>query len=63
MSVEDFIKELLKYPNQKAELNFVVNLINPMDESFDVNNCKVELFQQDIEDIEIYDVMIFQENK
>ena len=58
MSIEDFIKELQKYPNQKADLNFIVNMVNSEDETYDIENCEVSCFQQDVEDTESYDVMI-----
>lgn len=58
MSVEDFIKELQKYPNQKANLNFIVNVNNSDDDTYDIENCEVSCFQQDIEDAQSYDVMI-----
>ena len=50
MSVEDFIKELQKYPNQKADLNFIVNINNSEDDTYDIENCEVACFQQDFED-------------
>lgn len=58
MSVEDFIKELQKYPNQKADLNFIVNINNSDDDTYDIENCEVACFQQDVEDALSYDVMI-----
>ena len=58
MSVEDFIKELQKYPNQKADLNFIVNINNSEDDTYDIENCEVACFQQDVEDALSYDIMI-----
>ena len=58
MSIEEFIKELQKYPNQKAEVNFTVNMVNSEDDTYDVENCEVAFFQQDIEEAESYDIMI-----
>ena len=58
MSVEDFIKELQKYPNQKADLNFIVNINNSDDDTYDIENCEVACFQQDVEDALSYDIMI-----
>ena len=59
MSVEDFIKVLQKYPNQKADLNFIVNINNSDDDTYDIENCEVACFQQDVEDALSYDVMIY----
>lgn len=58
MKVEDFIKELQKYPNQKAELNFIVNVHNSEDDTYDIEGCEAACFQQDVEDAESYDIMI-----
>lgn len=58
MKVEDFIKELQKYPNQKAELNFIVNIHNSENDAYDIDNCEVDCFQQDVENAESYDIMI-----
>lgn len=58
MSVEDFIKELQKYPNQKADLNFIVNINNPDDDTYDIENCEVACFQQFVKNALSYDVMI-----
>lgn len=58
MSIEEFIKELQKYPNQKADVNFIANMINSEDDTYDVENCKIAFLQQDIEEAESYDIMI-----
>ena len=28
LTIEDLIRELQKYPNQKAKINFIVNVVN-----------------------------------
>lgn len=58
MTIEDFIKELQKYPNQKAEINFMGNFVNTDNEAYDIENCSVECFQQDCEDKEVYDIFL-----
>lgn len=63
MKIKDIIKELQKYPNQEAEINFVSNLIDVDNEAFDVENCSVDFFQQDVDNVDYYDVYIFKENK
>lgn len=58
ISVKEFIKELQKYPNQDASLNFISNVINVDNDAFDTEDCDVDLFQQDVEDALSYDIMI-----
>lgn len=58
ISVKEFIKELQKYPNQDASLNFISNVINVDNDAFDTEYCDVDLFQQDVEDALSYDIMI-----
>lgn len=58
ISVKEFIKELQKYPNQDASLNFISNVINVDNDAFDTEDCDVDLFQQDVEDSLSYDIMI-----
>lgn len=58
MTVKELIKELEKYENQDAELNIISNLTNIDDEEYDVNDCTIDLMQQDIYN-DIYDVMVF----
>lgn len=58
ISVKEFIKELQKYPNQDAILNFISNVINVDNDAFDTEYCDVDLFQQDVEDALSYDIMI-----
>lgn len=36
LTIEDLIRELQKYPNQKAKINFIANVVNCEDEVFDV---------------------------
>lgn len=58
MTVKELIKELEKYENQDAELNIISNLTNVDDEEYDINDCTIELWQQDMYN-DIYDVMIY----
>ena len=58
MSIKELIKELQKYPNQDAEVNFVVNMVNSDDDTFDVENCDISFFQQDVDDAMSYDLFI-----
>lgn len=58
MTIEDLIKELQKYPNQKAKVNFIANVINEDDEVFDIDGCKISFFQQDVDNVDMYDIAI-----
>lgn len=58
MTIEDLIRELKKYPNQKAKVNFIANVINEDDEVFDIDGCKISFFQQDVDNVDIYDIAI-----
>ena len=58
MPVKELIKELEKYENQDAELNIISNLTNIDDEEYDINDCTIELWEQDMYN-DIYDVMVF----
>lgn len=58
MTVKELIKELEKYENQDAELNIISNLTNIDDEEYDINDCTIELWQQDMYN-DVYDVMIY----
>ena len=58
MTVKELIKELEKYENQDAELNIISNLTDIDDEEYDINDCTIELMQQDMYN-DIYDVMVF----
>ena len=58
MTVKELIKKLEKYKNQDAELNIISNLTNIDDEEYDVNDCTIDLMQQDIYN-DVYDVMIY----
>ena len=49
---------MLKYPNLDAELNFIVNITNREDETYDIENCDISYLQQDVEDAQSYDIMI-----
>lgn len=60
MTVKELIKELEKYENQDAELNIISNLTNVDDEEYDINDCTIELWQQDMYN-DVYDVMIYKE--
>ena len=58
MTVKELIKELEKYENQDAELNIISNLTDIDDEEYDINDCTIELMQQDMYN-DVYDVMIY----
>ena len=58
MTIEDLINELKKYPNQQAKVNFIANVINEDDEVFDNDGCKISFFQQDVDNVDIYDIAI-----
>ena len=58
MTVKELIKKLEKYKNQDAELNIISNLTNIDDEEYDVNDCTIDLMQQDIYN-DVYDVIIY----
>ena len=62
-TVEEFIEELKKYPNQKAKLNFISNTTCAEDEAFDIDNCEVECMEQDKDYVDSYDIMVHKENK
>lgn len=61
-TVEEFIEELKKYPNQKATLNFISNTTCSEDEAFDEEDCEVECMEQDKDYVESYDIMVHKEN-
>ena len=58
MTIREHIQEMLKYPNLDAELNFIVNITNSEDETYDIENCDISYLQQDVEDAQSYDIMI-----
>ena len=58
MTIRAHIQEMLKYPNLDAELNFIVNITNREDETYDIENCDISYLQQDVEDAQSYDIMI-----
>lgn len=60
MTVKELIKKLEKYKNQDAKLNIISNLTNIDDEEYDVNDCTIDLMQQDIYN-DVYDVIIYKE--
>ena len=62
MKVKELIAELQKYPNQDAEINLVSNLIDIDNEAFDSENCDIDFFQQDVDNVDNYDVYIFKKN-
>lgn len=62
MKVKELISELQKYPNQDAEINLVSNLIDIDNEAFDSENCDIDFFQQDVDNVDNYDVYIFKKN-
>lgn len=63
MTVKELISQLQKYPNQNADINFITNVIDAENEAFDVQNCSIELFQQDVSDTESYDICVFKDKK
>ena len=62
-TVEEFIEELKKYPNQKAKLNFISNTTCAEDDAFDIDNCEVECMEQDKDYVDSYDIMVHKENE
>jgi len=58
MTIREHIQAMLKYPNLDAELNFIVNITNREDETYDIENCDISYLQQDVEDAQSYDVVI-----
>lgn len=62
-TIKEVIEQLKKYPNQNAELNIIVNVVNKIDEEFDIQNCEFECWQQDIEDTDVYDFFIYSKEK
>ena len=60
MTVKELIKKLEKYKNQDAKLNIISTLTNIDDEEYDVNDCTIDLMQQDIYN-DVYDVIIYKE--
>ena len=63
MSIKELIQQLQEYPNQDAEVNFVVNMVNSEDDTFDVEDCEISFFQQDVEDAMSYDLFIHLNDK
>lgn len=57
MTVKEMIKELKKYPNQNAELNIKVNVVDADDETLDINECELSFMEQDVKDYDSYDVL------
>lgn len=57
-TIRKLIEELQKYPNQDAQVNIVTNMVDIDDDAFDVSNCELSCFQQDVEDVEVYDLFI-----
>ena len=58
LTIKELIAELQKYPNQDASINIVTNLVNTDDDAYDVENCEIDFFQQDVEDALSYDLFI-----
>ena len=58
MTIREHIQEMMKYPNLDAECNFIVNITNREDETYDIENCDISYLQQDVEDALSYDVVI-----
>lgn len=61
-TIEEFIEELKKYPNQKATINFISNTTCPEDDAFDVEDCEVECMEQDKDYVDSYDIMVHKNN-
>lgn len=62
MTIKELISELQKYPNQNAEVNFISNLVDIDDETFDTHNCSIDFSSQDVKDYDTYDIYIYKEN-
>lgn len=62
-TIKEVIEQLKKYPNQDAELNIIVNVVNEDDEEFDIQYCAFECWQQDVEDADVYDFFIYGKEK
>jgi hypothetical protein len=58
LTIRKLIEELQKYPNQDAHLNIVTNMVDVDDDAFDVSDCELSCFQQDVEDAECYDLFV-----
>lgn len=63
MTIKEFIKELQKYPNQNATINFISNTTCAEDDAFDVEGCEVDCMEQDKDYVDSYDIMIHKENE
>lgn len=62
MTIKELIKELKKYPNQDAEINFISNTILAECDVYDEEKCDIAFMQQDIEDCPIVDIMLYKDN-
>ena len=58
LTIKELIAELQKYPNQDATINIVTNLVNDDEDAYDVENCEIDFFHQDVEDALSYDLFI-----
>jgi hypothetical protein len=63
IKIKDFIEELKKYPNQDAELNFIVNTTDSDTDIYDIEDCNVECWGQDKEDVDCYDIFVSKPNE
>lgn len=63
MSIKELIQQLQEYPNQDADVNFVVNMVDSEDDTFDVEDCDISFFQQDVDDAMSYDLFIHLNDK
>ena len=58
LTIKELIAELKKYPNQDATINIVTNLVNVVEDAYDVENCEIDFFQQYLKDALSYDLFI-----
>jgi hypothetical protein len=63
ITIKEFIKELQKYPNQNATINFVANTTNSEDDTFDIEDCEVACMEQDKDWVDSYDIMVYKDNE
>lgn len=62
MTAREWAMKLLSLPNPDADLNFKVNLMNSDCEDYDVDDCSVEIFNND-EYEDVYDIMVSKEKE
>lgn len=58
MKIKDVVRMFSNIPNQEADVNFQINSVNAENDAFDVSDCIMEIMQADVEENEIYDVLV-----